>query len=70
MKNQIEEDNLRSDWSVNTEVSDEEKEIIIKNSSIFEKINSLRKETKKSENEIIEEFRKIEHEVDGEFVKK
>lgn len=59
---------LISEWCpVITNITEDEKAIIKGQSSVFDKINNLKKETEKSEQDIIKEFKKIEEEIDFEF---
>lgn len=59
---------LISEWApALTNLSEEEKQIIRSKQTIENKINSLRNETNKSEEQIINEFRELEEEVEKEL---
>jgi len=64
------EPSLISEWSpAITNLSEEEAKIIQSNKTVENKIDTLRRDSKKSEEQIIEEFKQIEKEVDEEFKK-
>lgn len=59
---------LISEWApALTNLSEEERQIIRSKQTVENKINSLRKETNQSEEQIIKEFREMEEEIEKEL---